>query len=111
MKKISILDTSVATKNIGDEIIVDSVKKEILKIFNRKSMFFNIPTHEIISRHSRRIIKESNYSFVAGTNLLSSKQNIIKANQWNINFYDAMKFDNVILMGLGGRIIKRKLAY
>lgn len=101
MNKITILDTSVATKNIGDEIIVDSVKREVFNIFKDRSMFFSIPTHEIISRHSRRIIKGSNYSFVAGTNLLSSKQHIIRANQWNINLYDAMNFEKVILMGVG----------
>ena len=33
-------------------------------------MFLNVPTHEVISRHSRRIIKDSKYVFVAGTNLL-----------------------------------------
>ena len=58
-------------------------------------------THEIISRHSHRIINSSLYSFVAGTNLLSSKHNIVRANQWNINIYDAIKFKRVILMGAG----------
>ncbi|PEU60001.1 capsular biosynthesis protein [Priestia megaterium] len=101
MKKITILDTSVATKNVGDEIIVDSVEREIFNIFKDNTMFFSVPTHEVISRHSRRILDSSNYSFVAGTNLLSSRHHILKANQWNINLYDAVKFNRIVLMGVG----------
>lgn len=101
MGKITILDTSVATKNMGDEIIVDSVKREINSIFNKNTMFFHVPTHEVISRHSRRIINESDYSFVAGTNLLTSKFHFIKANQWNINYIDAVNIERVVLLGVG----------
>lgn len=101
MKNITVLNTAIATKNVGDEIIVDSAKKELHDIFENKAMFYNIPTHEVISRHSRRIINNSDYSFVTGTNLLSSKLHLIKANQWNIGFYDAYKFKRVVLMGAG----------
>lgn len=101
MRKVTILDTSLASKNIGDKIIVDSVKNELNNIFKEKTMFFNVPTHEIISRHSRRIINNSDYSIVSGTNLLSSKFNILKANQWNINLYDALELNDIILMGVG----------
>lgn len=71
-------------------------------------MFLNVPTHEVISRHSRRIIKDSKYLFVAGTNLLSSKYNILKANQWNIKFYDAFALDRVVLMGVGWTNYQKK---
>ena len=108
MDIITILDTSVATRNIGDQIIVDSVKRELLKIFPNNTMFLNVPTHEVISRHSRRIIKDSKYLFVAGTNLLSSKYNILKANQWNIKFYDAFALDRVVLMGVGWTNYQKK---
>lgn len=103
MKKITILDTSVATLNIGDEIIVDSVKRELEKLFtrNKLSMFLNIPTHEKISRYGKKIIKDSDYSFVAGTNLLSSKYKILRTNQWNIPIFEAYNLNSIILMGVG----------
>lgn len=101
MKKIVIFDTSVGSLNLGDEIILDSVKKELNNIFKHNTMFINLPTHERISRYSHKIIKESCYSFVAGTNLLSSRHYIIRENQWNINLMDSIKFSNVILMGVG----------
>ncbi|PYF03254.1 polysaccharide pyruvyl transferase family protein [Ureibacillus chungkukjangi] len=101
MKKITILDTSVGTLNMGDEIIVDSVNRELKKLFKERTMYIKLPTHERISRYSHRIINDSNFSFVAGTNLLSSKHNLIRGNQWRINLLDANKFKNVILMGVG----------
>ena len=101
MKKIVILDTSIATKNIGDEIIVDSITKELENIFERDIMLMRVPTHEIISRWSRRIIKESDYTFVAGTNILNSRYKIIKSNQWNLRLIDILFVKNIILMGTG----------
>lgn len=101
MRQVSILNTAVGTLNMGDEIIVDSVNRELEKIFRNRTMYINIPTHEKISRYSRRIINQSSLSFVAGTNLLTSKHNIIRGNQWNINVIDAKSFNNVILMGVG----------
>ena len=101
MKKITIFDTSIGSRNIGDEIIVDSIKRELNSIFNQNTMFFNIPTHEIIGKYSRNLIKDSNFSFVAGTNLLSSRFHIFRPNQWNISLMDVFSFERVILMGVG----------
>ncbi|WP_026572830.1 polysaccharide pyruvyl transferase family protein [Bacillus sp. UNC438CL73TsuS30] len=101
MKQIVILDTSIGTLNIGDEIIVDSVNRELNKLFKESTMFVKLPTHEKISRYGKRIINNSNFSFVAGTNLLQSKRKIIRTNQWNVNLFDALNFSNVILMGVG----------
>lgn len=101
MKKVTILDTSIATKNLGDQIIVDSVFRELNNMYDNNTMFFRVPTHERISRHSHRIINDSIYSFVAGTNILSSKHNIIKSNLWNISMYDSIKIKRAVLMGVG----------
>ncbi|KIO68281.1 hypothetical protein B4064_1771 [Caldibacillus thermoamylovorans] len=111
MKKITILDTSVGTLNLGDEIIMDSVKRELKKLFKGNTMYLNLPTHEKISSYGHRIIKESDVTFVAGTNLLHSKHRIIRGNQWNINLLDAMKFSNVVLMGVGWARYQRKPTY
>lgn len=101
MRKITVFDTSISSTNLGDEIIMDSVMKELKNIFKEDTMFLRVPTHEVISRRSHRLVKESDYSFVAGTNILSSKFKVIKANLWNINLVDIMKLNKVILMGVG----------
>lgn len=101
MKTITVLDTSIATTNLGDEIIVDGVKKELSEMFEDSSMFLSVPTHEKISHHSRKIINTSMYSFVAGTNLLNSKYRLIRPRSWKLNLFDAFIVNNVILMGVG----------
>lgn len=101
MKPITILDTSIATTNLGDEIIADGVKKELNGMFGDKSMFLSVPTHEKIGRHSRKIINKSQYSFVAGTNLLNSKYRLVRTKPWKLNLLEASILNNVILMGVG----------
>lgn len=102
MKNIMILDTSIGTLNLGDEIIVDSVNRELRKIFPG-DMFLKIPTHEKIGRVGHARINLSEKAFVAGTNLLSSQNRLFRTNQWNINAIDSIKMDkeNIILMGVG----------
>jgi polysaccharide pyruvyl transferase WcaK-like protein len=98
MKKITVFDTSIASNNIGDFIIMDSVNRELKELF-KKDMLFHSLTHEKVSKATYRLNKISDYSFVGGTNLLSS--NMIKYNQWKINLIDAFFLKNIILMGVG----------
>lgn len=98
MKKILIFDTSVLSKNIGDFIIMDAVNRELKKLFE-KDMFFYALTHDKVSKATYRLNKISDYSFIGGTNLLSSNMN--KYNQWKINFFDSLFLKNIILMGVG----------
>lgn len=100
MKKVTILDTSVATLNLGDEIIVDSVSKQLNDIF-KEDIFFKVSTHEKLGSFSSKIIKQSDYSFVAGTNLLNSNYSLIRNNQWNLRLLDSFRYDNFILVGVG----------
>ncbi len=98
MGNILVFDTSVASTNLGDQIILDSVKENLNCIFP-KERFFNTPTHEIVSRSTYRLNKISNFSFVAGTNLLSSNMN--KYRQWKVSYIDSLFIKNVILFGVG----------
>lgn len=97
-ERILIFDTSIATKNLGDLIILDSVSYTLRMLFPN-GRFFNTPTHEAIGRVSYNLNKESSFSFVGGTNLLSSNMN--SYNQWKVNLYDALFLRDIILMGVG----------
>lgn len=97
-KKILIFDTSIATQNLGDLIILESVNKTLEKLFP-DGRFFNTATHESIGLASYKLHKKADLSFVAGTNLLSSNMN--KYNQWKVNFYDAAFLKDIILLGVG----------
>ncbi|WP_419675663.1 hypothetical protein ACN2CX_08425 [Aliarcobacter butzleri] len=38
MKKVTLLDTSICSSNIGDSIIMDAIKKEILIYFQTEAI-------------------------------------------------------------------------
>lgn len=96
--KITLFDTAVCTENFGDVIIMDSVRRQIDEMFP-DAMVFNTATHERISRPTYRIVKQSDLSFIGGTNLISSNMN--SYNQWKITLIDSFFLSNVVLMGVG----------
>ena len=106
MDRICVFDTSIATLNIGDEIIMDSVNKELNDIFKEK-MLLKVPSHEKIGRVSHIRLKMSDNIFVGGTNLLTS--DMFKLNpQWNISLKDILVLKDVVLLGVGWRKYSEK---
>jgi len=95
---IGIFDPSIGTGNIGDEIIMDSVRKVMDEITPYEFKIF-FPTQEKISKISHKKIKIMDFTVVGGTNLLSSNMN--KHNQWKINFIDSIYISNAVLFGVG----------
>ncbi len=98
MKKIAVFDPTVATDNLGDFIILDSIQGHLLSLF-KDDFFYTIPTHERISAISRRIVTDAAYTFVAGTNMLSS--HFWWYRQWKIGMADIIGLSNCILFGIG----------
>lgn len=97
--RICVLDTSVCSENLGDYIIMDSVREHINDMFPT-SMVFSATTHERISKPTYEMVSNSDYAFVGGTNLLSSNMN--RYNQWKINLKDSIFIrKTMILMGVG----------
>lgn len=85
--KIAELSPFISTENIGDYIIkwyCDQIIKELFP----KMMTVLIPTRERLSKLSMKHIASSDYTFICGTNLLSS--NMRKFQQWNIHLLDAI---------------------
>ena len=105
MKTISIFNPTILSPNIGDDIILDSIYNELYELFSNK-FFIDIPTHELIFRNSYRTLKNSQYAFVAGTNLLSSNMFIRK--QWKLTPLDMLFVKNLILLGTGWRNYEKK---
>ena len=97
-RSLALFDTSIATLNLGDEIIVDS----ILSILSNELPYFRvqrIPTHDYLGPVSKRILKQSSLSIVAGTNLLSSR--LLRYNQWKFRPSEIFGLKNIVLMGVG----------
>ncbi|EIL8447475.1 polysaccharide pyruvyl transferase family protein [Clostridium perfringens] len=109
MDRITIFDTSVCSENLGDEIIMDCVKNELMKCLPKTS-FLRVPTHEKISEISYIRMKKSSLGIVGGTNLLAANMRY-PINQWNIHLWNAMHLKNVILMGVGSQNYNNKVNF
>jgi hypothetical protein len=108
MKKIVLFDPSLSNNegafsiNLGDVIIYDSIMKFLKSSFGDYEIV-RISTHIPIEKKEKNLIKDSEYIFVGGTNLLSSDIKVY--NQWKNNYNKFLiEFpivNNAILFGVG----------
>ncbi len=98
MKTISILDTSICSSNLGDQIIMDAVDSNLQEMFEN-ALFIQFPTHDRIWLSSYRLMRKSDLILIGGTNLLSSNMN--SYNQWKVGLLDSLFVNNIVLMGVG----------
>ena len=109
MKYIGLMDTSVMSFNIGDQIIMESARLGLMPIL-KDAFVVTMPTHSPlfhVSEFSIRKIdsfRESlnmlDYKFVCGTNLLEKNMKKRK-NTWNIHCIDTNYVRDFILVGVG----------
>lgn len=107
MKNILLLDTSVASQNKGDEIIMECVHKELGFIL-RDNFEYTLPTHVSpfhwyqVWRNSLRLQSYANckYKFVGGSNILV-KNLLTHYPQWNINIFNYQPLKGCVLVGVG----------
>lgn len=94
---ISVFDTAIAAYNIGNQIIMDAVKTELMELFPQ-SFVLSLPVEDI-KTNARRYNSMSDISFVGGTNILNG--DIRKYRQWDLDLHNIWRLSNVVLMGCG----------
>lgn len=99
IEKAGILDTSIATENTGDLIIMESARQVLESLLDAQTFYF--PTHEKLGATSYRIQQQLAYNVACGTNLLHAHMGLVK--QWNVGLVDAFKLKPVVLLGVGWR--------
>jgi polysaccharide pyruvyl transferase WcaK-like protein len=97
---VGILNTSIATENAGDFIIMEAAGREIDRCLPL-AYKVHLTTHEKLSRTSLRLARKAAFSIACGTNLLHSHMEIIK--QWNIGLLASWFLKPVVLLGVGWR--------
>jgi polysaccharide pyruvyl transferase WcaK-like protein len=97
-RQVAVLDTSIASENTGDQIIVEAVNS-VLKDLFPDAHFVTVPTHERLFLRSLRLIRDSDLAFVAGTNLLASNMRTNK--QWRIGLLESLLVEDLVLFGAG----------
>lgn len=107
MENILLLDTSIATGNKGDDIIMECTQKELEYLLNDKYVL-RLPT-QVSSFHWYQVLKQSRsimrfvncrLKFVGGSNILA-KDLFTHYPQWNINWFNCKPVEGSILVGVG----------
>lgn len=98
---ITLLDTSAATDNLGDEIIIDAVEEVISEVLPN-AYVYRVATHEYMSWISRRYLKKSSLAIVGGTNLLSPHMGLQGPFAiWKMMPWDILALGHTVLLGVG----------
>lgn len=107
MKNILMLEPSIGSGNLGDQIITECVRKEIEPMFPGY-YFFPFPT-QLASFHWYQVARgssvlkmysNSDFKFVGGSNLMV-KNLLTHYPQWNINLFNYQPFKGSVLVGVG----------
>lgn len=93
--EIAVLDPSLATDNLGDEVIYEAVEEIIFSLFP-DAFLHRIATHERMSDRSHAVLRKASLVFVAGSNLLPPD-----GGQWRITLDDAPYCDDIVVLGAG----------
>ena len=97
-RTISLLDTSVASTNVGDEIIMAAVDNQLAPVLG-EDYVNRIASHERMSSKSRGMIAKADYAIAGGSNLLSSHAGIRSV--WKLTPFDAALGKKFVMMGVG----------
>ncbi|SFB99592.1 Polysaccharide pyruvyl transferase [Parapedobacter composti] len=92
-------DTSIATTNLGDHIIMDAVKQIVNELFV-DDFVINIPTHFSIHPKDLPKLRKYQLGIVGGTNLL--KNDTLLNSQWKVGLKDLIVLRHkAVLLGVG----------
>ncbi len=98
MRVVTLLDTAVASTNVGDQIIMEAVRRELQEPL-ADALVYSVASHEWMGRKSRGLVRRSEFAIAGGTNLLSSRMWIRSV--WKLSPRDALSCRHVVLMGCG----------
>ncbi|CAG9355515.1 polysaccharide pyruvyl transferase family protein [Clostridium perfringens] len=115
MKKILLFDTSVATLNMGDEVIMNSIKNNMAD-FLENTYCISMPTHtlnyskiqSLLSPKTLNEYKNVDYKFVCGTNLLYTNM-LRPIPGWNIKITNTEIVKDSVLLGVGHGVNSKKV--
>lgn len=105
-RKVILFDTSIATLNLGDEIIMNSIEHE-MEEYLKNSYCIRMPVHTPLFHGYQNLLSKKidrfsdvDYKFVCGTNLLY-KNMLRPLPGWNITLFNTKLLKNSVLLGVG----------
>lgn len=97
-RTVTLLDTSVSSTNVGDEIIMEAVRKQLAPVL-RNDYVNRVASHETMSAKSRSMIAKCDFVIAGGSNLLSSHVGLRSV--WKLSPLDASLGAKFVMMGVG----------
>ena len=71
-RTVALLDTSVGSGNLGDQIIMDAVEQHVLPLFS-DAFVVRVPTHDRPGRPARALLRASSLAIVGGTSMFGAR--------------------------------------
>ena len=105
MKRAVVLDTSVASTNVGDQIIMEAVRAGLREPLEG-ALVTTVASHDRMGPKGRGLIKKADLVVAGGSNLISSHMWIRAV--WKLGLRDAFIDMNTVLMGVGWYQHQRK---
>lgn len=113
MKKILMFDTAIDTGNLGDEIILGSVYREMADILDNASVYrmgTHIQNYSAIQMIAHKFLKPDtkirdinetvDYKFIGGTNLFLDNLHGIRP-QFMLNLFNLSLYKDAVFVGVG----------
>jgi polysaccharide pyruvyl transferase WcaK-like protein len=114
MKKVIMFDTSIATLNLGDEIIMDAIRRN-MSSYLEQNYCIRMPVHTPMFRIHQNILctklkqfSDADYKFICGTNLLYTNM-FRPLPVWNVNVLNTKLWKGAVLLGVGSGENSRKV--
>lgn len=98
IKRVVLLDTAVASTNLGDQIIMEAVRAGLEDVVGG-AIVTAVASHDRMGPKGRRLVREADAVIAGGSNLISSRMWFRSV--WRLAPRDAFLGMNTILMGIG----------
>jgi Uncharacterized conserved protein len=107
METVVLFDTSIGSLNLGDEIIMKSVVRELSHILKNRYIIKSTTHSPVITdkqfsctNTKMTVYNNAKYKFICGTNLLWRNLNY-EWPEFNVNLSNCVPYKNSILIGVG----------
>ena len=101
MRHIHLIDTAVASNNVGDEIIVEACRRALAPVL-REVYVTTSSGHDGLGRYGRKLAASADLIFLLGTNALTAKFRLPGRHTWSVSPRDLSALEGrVVLFGVG----------
>ncbi len=102
MRRIHLIDTSVASDNVGDEIIVRAAERALWPLIG-DAYVSRSAGHEGLGAFGRDLVRKADVVVMLGTNALSARYRLNRHFMWRVTWADLPALrGKVVLLGVGG---------